>query len=74
MTKLTDYVTIAAAAEILGVSQNTLRKWADRGDIPMRCNPSGYRLFKLSELDKFLELIERTTADIVSVPQVADDL
>ena len=31
-TKLTDYVKTAEAAEILGVAQNTLRKWAARGD------------------------------------------
>ena len=37
-TKLTDYVKTAEAAEILGVAQNTLRKWAARGDIPMHRN------------------------------------
>lgn len=55
MTKLTDYVKTAEAAEILGVAQNTIRKWAARGDIPMHRNPAnGYRLFKRSDLEKFL--------------------
>jgi excisionase family DNA binding protein len=55
MTKLTEYVKTAEAAEILGVAQNTLRKWAERGDIPMRRNPAnGYRLFRRDDLDKFL--------------------
>lgn len=55
MTKLTDYVKTAEAAEILGVSQNTLRKWAEGGKIPMRRNPAnGYRLFKRSDLKRFL--------------------
>jgi excisionase family DNA binding protein len=55
MNKLTDYVKTAEAAEILGVSQNTLRKWAAAGAIPMQRNPAnGYRLFKRSDLDKFL--------------------
>lgn len=59
MTKLTDYVKTAEAAEILGVSQNTLRKWAEKGKIPMRRNPAnGYRLFKRSDLRKFLAQIE----------------
>ncbi len=40
MTKLTNYVKTADAAEILGVSQNTLRKWAEAGKIPMRRNPA----------------------------------
>ena len=35
----------ADVAEILGVAQNTLRKWAARGEIPMHRNPAnGYRL------------------------------
>ena len=56
MTKLTDYVKTAEAAEILGVAQNTLRKWAEAGAIPMHRNPAnGYRLFKRSDLDKFLK-------------------
>ena len=56
MTKLTDYLHTAAAAEYLGVAQNTIRKWAARGDIPMHRNPAnGYRLFKRSDLDKFLK-------------------
>ncbi len=55
MSKLTDYLHTAAAAEYIGVAQNTLRKWAARGDIPMHRNPAnGYRLFKRSDLDKFL--------------------
>jgi excisionase family DNA binding protein len=55
MTKLTDYLHTAAAAEYLGVAQNTVRKWAARGAIAMRRNPAnGYRLFKRSDLDRFL--------------------
>jgi excisionase family DNA binding protein len=55
MPKLTEYLHTAAAAEYIGVAQNTLRKWAARGKIPMHRNPAnGYRLFKLSDLDKFL--------------------
>ena len=61
-TKLTDYVLTAEAAEILGVAQNTLRKWAERGDIPMYRNPANsYRLFKRSDLDKFLQQVATPT-------------
>ena len=60
MTKLTDYLKTADAAEHLGVAQNTLRKWAADGRIPMHKNPAnGYRLFKHSDLDSFLQKIER---------------
>jgi excisionase family DNA binding protein len=59
MTKLTEYVKTAEASEILGVSQNTLRKWAEAGKIPMRRNPAnGYRLFRQSDLLKLLTKLE----------------
>ncbi len=55
MTKLTDYLHTAEAAAYLGVAQNTIRKWAARGDIPMHRNPAnGYRLFKRVDLERFL--------------------
>ncbi len=60
MTKLTDYLQTAEAAEYLGVHHNTLRKWAARDDIPMHRNPAnGYRLFKRSDLDVFLKKIAK---------------
>ena len=59
MKKLTDYVKTAEATEILGVSQNTLRKWAADGVIPMHRNPAnGYRLFKQKDLQAFLKQVE----------------
>jgi len=59
-TKLSEYVKVAEAAEILGVSQGTVRTWAADGKIPMHRNPAnGYRLFKRFDLDEFLKRIER---------------
>lgn len=61
MEKLTDYVMTAEAAEILGVSQNTLRAWAKDGKIPMHRNPAnGYRLFLRSDLKEFLRVVKRS--------------
>jgi excisionase family DNA binding protein len=60
MTKLSEYVKVAEAAEILGVSQGTVRAWAEAGKIPMHKNPAnGYRLFRRSDLEKFLRRVER---------------
>lgn len=60
MTKLNDYVKIAEAARLLGVSQNTLRLWADTGKVRVHRNPANhYRLFKRSELEAFLRKVER---------------
>lgn len=62
MTNLSEYVKTAEAAEILGVAQNTIRKWAERGEIPVRRNPAnGYRLFKREDLLRFLKKIERSS-------------
>lgn len=62
MRKLDEYVKIAEAAGILGVSQNTLRKWVDEGRIPASVNPAnGYRLFQREHLDAFLEEAAKPT-------------
>ncbi|MDA1055830.1 MAG: helix-turn-helix domain-containing protein [Planctomycetota bacterium] len=59
MEKLNDYVKTAEAAEILGVSQTTLRKYAEAGKISMRRNPvNGYRLFKREDLEAFLQQLD----------------
>ncbi len=59
-TRLSEYVKVAEAAEILGVSQGTVRAWAEAGKIPMHKNPAnGYRLFKRVELEQFLDYIDK---------------
>ena len=58
--KLRKYLKIAEAAEFLGVSQNTLRKWADEGRIAVRINPAnGYRLFRREDLEAYLETVAK---------------
>ena len=60
MTKLSEYVKVAEAAEILGVSQGTIRAWAEAGKIPMHRNPAnGYRLFRRTDLEAFLHKISK---------------
>jgi excisionase family DNA binding protein len=60
MTKLSEYMHTAEAAEYLGVHHNTVRKWAASGEIPMHRNPAnGYRLFKRRDLDAFLKKTAR---------------
>lgn len=55
MEKLSEYVLTKEAAAFLGVSQNTLRTWAEAGKIAVRRNPAnGYRLFLRSDLEEFL--------------------
>jgi excisionase family DNA binding protein len=64
MTRLNEFVKTAEAARILGVSQNTVRAWAEAGKIPMRRNPAnGYRLFLRRDLDRFLAKLARPIKD-----------
>lgn len=60
MPKLSEYVKVAEAANILGVSPGTVRTWAADGKIPVHRNPAnGYRLFKRNDLLAFLKVIEK---------------
>ena len=62
MTKLNEYVKVAEAAEILGVSQGTVRAWAEDGKIRMHRNPAnGYRLFRRKDLEQFLARVAKPT-------------
>ncbi|MFM7867492.1 MAG: helix-turn-helix domain-containing protein [Planctomycetaceae bacterium] len=45
----------SSLAQRLGVSQNTVFKWATHGDNPV----NGYRLFKRTDLDKLLKKVAR---------------
>lgn len=59
MRKIDDYLTTAKAADMLGVSENTVRTWAAAGKLPMRRNPAnGYRLFLKQDLQAFLDRVE----------------
>jgi len=48
------WLRVAAAADILEVSQHTLRRWADAGQVPCRRTPSGQRQFLRADLARFL--------------------
>ncbi len=48
------WLRVAAAAELLEVSQHTLRRWADAGAVPSRRTPSGQRQFRRSALERML--------------------
>lgn len=50
-----DWLSLSEAAKLLGVHANTLRRWANNGDIPVHTTPGGHRRFLASEL---LELVK----------------
>ena len=59
---------MAAAAEFLGVSQHTLRRWADAGLVPCRRAPSGQRQFRRVELERMLAEQDHGRRGSVEVP------
>ncbi len=58
MPKLSDYLTVAEAAQVLGVSKDTLRRWDKAGKLTARRHPvTRYRLYLRKELDAFLRQV-----------------
>jgi MerR family transcriptional regulator, copper efflux regulator len=56
---LKDYMTIAEAADYIGVSPMTLRRWDKAGKLQAKRHPMNrYRLYKKSDLEKILNRIE----------------
>lgn len=48
------WVTLSAAAKLLGVHPATLRHWADTGQVPSYRTPGGHRRFDADDLHTFL--------------------
>jgi len=48
------WLTLTQASRALGVTPNTLRRWADRGQIPSFVTPGGHRRFALAAITSFV--------------------
>ncbi len=60
MAKLDSYLTVAEAAEYLGVSPNTIRNWGRDGKIKEHRHPiNNYRLFKAVDLERILKKVDK---------------
>ncbi|MFO7166402.1 MAG: helix-turn-helix domain-containing protein [Chloroflexota bacterium] len=65
-----DYLTIKPAAELLGVSVNTLRNWERKGKLVAYRHPiNGYRLYKRADLEALLAAIQKPSSSAPSEPQ-----
>ena len=59
MKNLQNLMTIAQAAEYIGVTPLTLRNWDKSGKLKAIRNPlNGYRMYDKEELDKFLSQLQ----------------
>lgn len=62
MRRIQDYVTVARAAELLGVSASTLRNWDRSGKLKAARNPmNGYRLYRREDIQALLARIQKQT-------------
>ncbi|MGQ0608157.1 MAG: TOBE domain-containing protein [Chloroflexota bacterium] len=67
---ITTSLRIGAAAELLGLSVDTLRRWAARGDLAVTRTDGGQRLVSLAEVSRILAE-RRTTGRPPDRPIVA---
>jgi len=69
---MNQYITIKEASTILGVTKLTLRNWDKSGKLRAHRHPfNNYRVYKLEDIDKVLEMIEN---DIFIVKKKKDEL
>ncbi len=63
MAKINEYLTVGEAAEFLGVSKDTLRRWDRAGKLKARRHPiTGYRLYLEGDLDELLRCVRGSKA------------
>ena len=67
-SKVETWLPLGQAAERLGVHPTTLRRWADKGDVPFLLTPGGHRRFAVSDLDAFAAM-HRQRRSLVPVEQ-----
>lgn len=52
-------LSTSQAAEALGVSLGTIRRWSDMGHLASYRTPGGQRRFSADQIEAFLEKLER---------------
>jgi len=58
--KFSDYLSVKDAAEFLGVSRDTVRRWDKKGKLKAYRHPMNlYRLYKKEDLQNILNEIKR---------------
>lgn len=63
MLKISDYLKIQAAADYVGVTPFTIRRWEREGKLRSYKNPiNKYRLYLPKDLDEVLRNIENTAS------------
>jgi excisionase family DNA binding protein len=64
-TGATQHLNVRETASRLGVHENTVRNWADRGILrPLRLPGSGYRRFDVAEVDRLAREMREAVAPV----------
>jgi excisionase family DNA binding protein len=61
-------MNVSEAAEFLGVSAASLRKWSDQGLVPVYRTPGGQRRYAPDDLEQFLASMRQPSPGAVGVP------
>lgn len=64
-TAPTQHLNVRETARRLGVHENTVRNWADRGILrPLRLPGSGYRRFDVADVDRIAREMREAAAPV----------
>ena len=63
------WISLTKAANLLGVHSTTLRRWADKGEIPYMLTPGGHRRFSVNDIQQFANQ-QRRKQTSATLPQV----
>lgn len=63
------FLNVSEAADVLGVSAASLRKWSDQGLVPVFRTPGGQRRYSPADLDQFLESMRQPQKSGQAVPR-----
>jgi excisionase family DNA binding protein len=64
-------LSTSQAANVLGVSLGTVRRWSDMGYLQSYRTPGGQRRFSQDQLDQFLNSLSQQTSDPVAERKVS---
>jgi excisionase family DNA binding protein len=61
------FLNVSEAAEFLGVSAASLRKWSDQGIVPVYRTPGGQRRYAPPDLEEFLASMRQPAQSVKAV-------
>ena len=61
------FLNVGDAAQFLGVSAASLRRWSDQGLVPVYRTPGGQRRYALGDLEEFLASMRQPASSALEV-------